>query len=178
MIIRVIGAQHTTNTSMKFKNKFLVFLLLATLLGCIDRINIGYQDKVIVFKQINESTDLGVGYNVKRFWQVNFEDKTFITQDFSPSSFDRIVDTVNGLTFVNSKKPEFNDYVEYAFVKYKSSKKNDTIYFDGRSKWWVIKDSQVRQYIDKKEKMRDSLQIIYPIFRDCSPILQPDVADY
>ncbi|GAB0157657.1 hypothetical protein CHRYSEOSP005_29370 [Chryseobacterium sp. Alg-005] len=154
---------------MKFKNNFLLFFLLTLLSSCIERKNLNSKEKIILFKQVNESTDLEVDFNIKRFWQVNFEDKTFITQDFMSSSFDRILDSLNVLTYVNNKKPQFNDYVEYAFVKYKSNKNNDTIYFDGRSKWWVIQEGKVKQYKDVKEKMKNRLQYIYPIFRDCSP---------
>lgn len=153
---------------LKRSNYYLLFIILI-LCSCVERKNSKNQEKVILYKQVNESTDLEVDFKIKRFWQMNFEDKTFVTQDFSPSSFSRILDSVNVLTYVNDKRPQFNDYVEYAFVKYRGNKKNDTVYFDGRSKWWVIKEGNIKQYKDIPQKMKRKLQYVYPIFRNCSP---------
>ncbi|TXF79320.1 hypothetical protein [Chryseobacterium sp.] len=71
---------------------------------------------------------------------------------------------------------KFDDYVQYAFVKYKTINLNDTVYFDGRSKWWIIKEGNVEQYHDEKEKMKFKLQYFYPIFRDCMPISDPNLS--
>lgn len=154
---------------MKLKNNYLLLSLSSLLIisSCLYRKD--FSEKVILFKQVNESTDLEVDFKITRFWQMNFEDKTFITQDFSSSSFDRILDSVKVLNYVNDIKPQFNDYVEYAFVKYKKNKHNDTVYFDGHSKWWIIQEGNIKQYNEEKEKMKSKLQYAYPIFRDCTP---------
>lgn len=157
---------------MKLKSSLLILSLVSVLIyvSLAGKKNMVYKEKVTLFKEVNPATDLGVGFKIKHFWENNFEEKTFITQDFKLGSFNDIMDSVKTLPLINNKQPIFNDYVKFAFVKYNPDAANDTLYFDGTKKWWIIQNGKTFQYNDKKENIKYNLQYFYPIFRDCPPV--------
>lgn len=83
-------------------------------------------------------------------------------------NYNDIIKTVKESRFVGSSTPEYSNHIIYSFIFYKNDKgSNDTVYYDGYNKWWIISDKKSLQYEDKKGELSDKLKKFYPIFRNC-----------
>jgi len=154
------------------KSKTTLILILIFFSSCTERNRFTrqeQQEKIILYRQASKETDKDIDFKISEFWKGNFEDKTFITQEFDPYVYNKILDSIHTFDFINNQKPQFNNSIEYAFINYKKNKTNDTIYYDGLEKWWIIKNGNIKQYQDKNKKFKKTLQMFYPIFRNCSP---------
>lgn len=124
---------------------------------------------VILFKQESIASDAEFSFEKKYFWKDNKENNTFITQNFTLLNYNDIIKSVKESKFVGNYSPEYSNHVIYSFILYKNEKGlNDTIYYDGYSKWWIISNKKELQYEDNEGKLSDKLKRFYPIFRNCS----------
>lgn len=126
-------------------------------------------NSVILYKQVSISDDADLSFEKKYFWEDNKKNNSFITQNFSILNYTDIINLVQKLELVGNESPEYSNHIIYSFVLHKNNKKlNDTIYYDGYSKWWIISNKKQSQYEDRTGKLSDRLKKNYPIFRNCS----------
>lgn len=147
---------------MKLKSKLCIVSVFC-LFACKSVKNKNSQDHVILYKQVNYGK-AEIGFSAKAFWTINFEDHTFITQRFGVSTYQNFLQKLK--TSKKLDKDPIIDGVDVAIVYYKNDNKNDTLYFDGYNKWWVIENGKTEEYESSYEYI-DTLRLYYPIFRDC-----------
>lgn len=153
---------------MKILNKLSILLILI-ILSC-KTYNVDYNNsnpKVILYKQATIADDAGFSFNKKNFWKSNFEENTFIYQIFADNQYKNIIDKVKKMHIVAYTGPEYYNSVDYAFVVEEKNKKNDTVYYDGYSRWWLKENGKEILYEDKDAKLSKDLRLDYPIFRSC-----------
>ncbi|PJJ66399.1 hypothetical protein [Chryseobacterium geocarposphaerae] len=102
------------------------------------------------------------------FWKINSDENTFVTQKFSKIDYLEINAKIKTFKLIGNNTPEYYNNVDFAFVLYNKNKKNDTMYYDGYNKWWIVEQGKTTQYEDEKNYFTDRLKMVYPIFIKCS----------
>lgn len=143
------------------------FVCYAIVFSCTMRKEI--EDKeAILYKQSTDANDASFSFEKKNFWKINFEDNSFVMQKFSKIKYAEVNQKVKTFKFISNNSPEYYNNVNFAFVLYDRSKENDTMYYDGYNKWWIIEKGKTYQYEDDKNFFTEKLKMFYPIFRNCS----------
>jgi len=124
--------------------------------------------EAILYKQSTSANDASFSFEKKLFWKINFDENSFIIQKFSKENYLEINEKIKTFKFIDDSTPEYYNNVDFAFVLYNKNKKNDTMYYDGYNKWWIVEQGKTTQYRDEKNYFTDKLKMVYPIFRNCS----------
>lgn len=124
------------------------------------------KEKTLIYKSI--SPDSRTVFNTtKEFWEENFRDKTFIIQDIFPHHYTQIKDSVLKMNYKGIVKADlFYEDIIYALVRYDKIG-NDTIYFDGFNKWWLVNKNNLNFYVDDDYSFTDLLKRNNSIFSNC-----------
>lgn len=124
--------------------------------------------EVILYKQSTSANDASFSFEKKLFWKINSDENSFVMQKFSKINYLEINEKIKTFKFIDNDTPEYYNNVDFAFVLYNKNKKNDTIYYDGYNKWWIVEHGKTTQYQDENNYFTDKLKMVYPIFRNCS----------
>ncbi|MXS72655.1 hypothetical protein [Chryseobacterium binzhouense] len=143
----------------------ILFMCFAIIFSC--SIRKDSNEEVILYKQSTSANDASFSFEKKLFWKINSDENSFIMQKFSKANYLEINTKIKTFKFIGNNDPEYYNNVDFAFVLY-NNKGNDTMYYDGYDRWWVVEKGKISQYQDEENNFGDKLKMIYPIFRNCS----------
>ncbi|AZA88154.1 hypothetical protein EG349_15805 [Chryseobacterium shandongense] len=144
-----------------------LFICFAIVFSCSTRKD-SESKEVLLYKQSTSANDASFSFEKKLFWKINSDENSFVMQKFSKVNYLEISQKIKTFKFIGNDTPEYYNNVNFAFVLYNKNKKNDTLYYDGYNKWWIVEQGKTTQYEDEKNYFTDKLKMIYPIFRNCS----------
>ncbi len=140
-------------------------IFFALILSCSKNTFSENENRILLFKSVQPIS--AINLNLEKFWEVNSEEKTFVIQELFPHHFQQIRDSVVNLKMIKSTQEiDYNDFVRYAIVNYKKEK-NDTLYFDGFNKWWILNNGILNEYVDEDNSLTELLKNNLVIFNDC-----------